>query len=104
MKNIIKEKKQNASNDTIINDENILNDILETEKNMSVNMTTALNEASNEELYKKLYEIFELIKNKQRLLFELAYSKGWYELETAPKAKMNKEYNKLNKKLSEINN
>lgn len=85
-----------------MNDENYLNDILETEKNMSVNMTIALNEASNETLYNELYELFIQIKNAQRDLFELAFRKGWYTLEKAEQTKISEEYNKLSQSLNEL--
>ena len=85
-----------------MNDENYLNDILETEKNMSVNMTIALNEASNETLYNELYELFMQIKKAQRDLFELTFRKGWYSLEKAEQTKMSEEYNKLSQSLNEF--
>lgn len=85
-----------------MNDENYLNDILETEKNMSVNMTIALNEASNETLYNELYEMFLQIKNSQRDLYELAFRKGWYSLEKADQTKINEEYNTLTQSLNEL--
>ena len=53
-----------------MNDEDMLNSLLEIEKNMSVNLTIALNEASNETLYEHLFDSFETIKDLQRDLFE----------------------------------
>ena len=49
MNNKIQNPKIELDSSIEMNDENYLNDILETEKNMSVNYTYALNEASNEE-------------------------------------------------------
>ena len=51
-----------------MNDEDMLNALLEIEKNMSVNLTIALNEASNEALYERLFDSFETIKDLQRNL------------------------------------
>ena len=85
-----------------MNDENYLNDMLETEKNMSVNMTIALNETSNETLYNELYEMFLQIKNSQRDLYELAFKKGWYSLEKSEQSKINEEYNTLTQSLNEL--
>ncbi|MBO5182809.1 MAG: spore coat protein [Bacilli bacterium] len=85
-----------------MNDENYLNDMLETEKNMSVNMTIALNEASNEVLFGKIYEMFLEIKKSQRNLFELAFKNGWYCLEKAEQNKISEEYNKLSTSLNQL--
>ena len=77
-------------------------DILESEKNMSVNYTYALNEASNEELFKKIYDMFIHIKEEQRNLFELSFKKGWYTLEKAEENKINEEINTLSNMFNEI--
>ena len=79
-----------------------LNDILESEKNMSVNYTYALNEASNEELFKRIYDMFIHIKETQRNLFELSFKKGWYTLEKAEENKINEEINTLSNMFNEI--
>lgn len=102
MNNKIQNEKTEVPSTIEMNDENYLNDILETEKNMSVNYTYALNEASNEILFNKLYEMFKQIKDAQRNLFELNFRKGWYTLEKADENKINEENNILSKKFSEI--
>lgn len=91
-------------NNINMNDENYLNDILESEKNMGVNFTYALNEASCEYLFSKIYDMFKQIKKAQRDLFFLAYKKGFYPLEEADKSKIDEEYNKLSNKFNEIKN
>lgn len=100
--NKIQNPKIEVSKTIEMNDENYLNDMLETEKNMSVNMTIALNEASNETLYNELYEMFLQIKNSQRDLYELAFRKGWYSLEKAEQTKISEEYNTLTQSLNEL--
>lgn len=85
-----------------MNDKDYLNDILETEKNMSVNMCIALNEASNEELFDELYELFEDIKKSQRDLFELAFRKGWYPLEKETPNKITEKHSMLSQELQEL--
>ncbi|MBO5138202.1 MAG: spore coat protein [Bacilli bacterium] len=85
-----------------MNDKDMLNALLEVEKNMSVNMTIALNEASNETLYKELFQMFESIKNKQREIFELAFKKGWYSLEKAEEQKITTAYNKHTNCIKEL--
>lgn len=102
MNNKIQNPKIELDSSIEMNDENYLNDILETEKNMSVNFTYALNEASNETLFNEIYEMFKQIKEAQRNLFELSFRKGFYTLEKAETNKINKEYNTLLNKFNEI--
>ena len=89
MNNKLQNQKIELDSSINMNDENYLNDILETEKNMSVNFTYALNEASNENLFNELYEMFKQIKEAQRNLFELSFRKGFYSLEKAENNKIN---------------
>ena len=56
MNNKVQNPKIELDSSIEMNDENYLNDILETEKNMSVNFTYALNEASNETLFNRSEE------------------------------------------------
>lgn len=102
MNNKIQNPKIELDSSIEMNDENYLNDILETEKNMSVNFTYALNEASNETLFNEIYEMFKQIKTSQRNLFELSFRKGFYTLEKAETNKINEEYNTLLNKFNEI--
>lgn len=85
-----------------MNDRDYMNDILETEKNMSVNMTIALNEASNEKLYNELFDIFKDIKQSQRTLYECMFKNGWYSLEKSEEQKITQTYNKLEQKYLEL--
>ena len=89
MNNKVQNPKIELDSSIEMNDENYLNDILETEKNMSVNFTYALNEASNETLFNEIYEMFKQIKEAQRNLFELSFRKGFYTLEKAETNKIN---------------
>lgn len=102
MNNKVQNPKIELDSSIEMNDENYLNDILETEKNMSVNFTYALNEASNETLFNEIYEMFKQIKETQRNLFELSFRKGFYTLEKAETNKINEEYNTLLNKFNEI--
>ena len=102
MNNKVQNPKIELDSSIEMNDENYLNDILETEKNMSVNFTYALNEASNETLFNEIYEMFKQIKEAQRNLFELSFRKGFYTLEKAETNKIYEEYNTLLNKFNEI--
>lgn len=103
MNNKVQNQKTMVPANSEMNDRDFINDMLETEKNMSVNFTYALNEASNEELFNEIYTMFESIKESQRALFELAFKKGWYSLEKAEEMKISEEYNTLNTLLNELN-
>lgn len=100
--NMIQNEQTEVSKTEQMNDRDYVNDILETEKNMSVNMTIALNEASNEKLYDELFDIFKSIKQEQRSLYELMFRNGWYSLEKAPEQKITQSYNKLEQKYQEL--
>lgn len=104
MNNKVQNEKTIVPSNSSMNDKDFLNDMLETEKNMSVNFTYALNEASNEELFKKIYDMFIHIKEAQRNLFELAFKKGWYTLEKADENKIVEEINTLSNTFSELEN
>jgi len=77
-------------------------DILESEKNMAVNMAISLNEASNNNLYKKWFSMFQAISENVKELFYLAYNNGWYNLEEAQETKITQAINKLEKEQEQV--
>ena len=85
-----------------MNDQNYLNDLLESLKNMVNNYSYALNEMSNRELYDKIKPIFDRTSNLQRLFFDYAFQRGWYQLEKAEAEKITQAYQKFNGKLNEM--
>ena len=87
-----------------LNDSDILNDILISYKHLVSCYATALNEASNKNIYKLFLNLFESSSKIQAELFELSFKKGWYQLETAEETKIEKAYNKFNICLSELSN
>ena len=99
----IENPKMEVPNGIEINDKDMLTALLEIEKNMSVNLTIAMNEASNENLYERLFDSFETIKDLQRDLYEIAFRYGWYSLEEAETSKISEEYNKLNGEIEDLN-
>ena len=98
----IENQKVEVPSSIEVNDRDILNTLLEIEKNMSVNMTVFLNEASNEVLYNEIFDMFESVKIKQRDLFELLFRKGWYSLEEAQEDKITSSYNKHSNCIKEL--
>lgn len=87
---------------TAMNDTDYITSILTCEKDMSVNLVYALNEASNEVLFGELYPIFEETKQLQRKIYELMFRKGWYKIEKAEPQKINQTYTEVSGKLGEL--
>lgn len=75
----------------------ILYDVLNTEKNIVVNMATSLNEASCEDIYNLYYKMFNDISIISKNLFNIGYNNEWYTLEQQNKTKISNSYDKLNK-------
>ena len=98
----IKNEKVEVENSIELNDQDILNDILETEKNMSNNLSIALNEMSNKVLFKEIFDIFKDTKELARDAYCIAFQNGWYTLETAEENKICQAYKEYNDKLSQL--
>ena len=79
----------------------ILFDILNTEKNMKINMACALNEASCDVVYDLYYKIFERISDAAKDLFTLGYNNSWYQLDQTTKTKISENHTKLKNELEE---
>lgn len=100
--NKIQNEKTEVLETMEMNDENYLNDLLETIKNMSNNLSIACNEASNETLFAKLKTMLDDIKSLQRELYELSFYLGWYKLEKIETTKIKEKEKELSQKLSQI--
>ena len=87
---------------TEVNDQNYLTALLECLKNMVNNYSYALNEMSNRTLYDKIKPIFDETSNLQRLFFDYAFQRGWYELEKAEEQKITETYVKCQAKEQEM--
>lgn len=98
----VKNTKTPVKKGIAMNDQDILNDILNSYKHLVSSYAIALNEASNKNIYKLFLSLLESSSKIQSELFELAFQKGWYTLETADETKIEKAYDKFNKCLCEI--
>lgn len=87
-----------------LNEKDYLTHLLMLLKDFEKNMTTALTEASNENLFKELKNIFEETVNYQRKAYELMFKKGWYTLEEAGVTKINAMCKELTKEFEDLNN
>ncbi len=98
----IKNEETKLDKSCFLNDSDIINDVLISYKHLVVSIATALNEASNKNIYKTFLDIFTRVSENQALLFDCAFKKGWYQLEEAPTTKVNEAYKKFEKKIPEL--
>ena len=63
-----------------LNDRDILNDALSTEKYLCQSYVTAMQEASHDSLYQTIFDQFRETSKQQRSLYDLAFKHGWYAL------------------------
>lgn len=85
-----------------LTEEDILNDVMLCEKNISNSYSVAINEMSNSKLYRKIMSIFEDTKEIARDIFNLMYQNGWYTLESENESKIENSFDKYNKKYDEL--
>ena len=77
-------------------DRDLINDMLTTEKYMTANYSTSLNEASHEALYMDIEQVFIESQRCQRELFNLMFEKGWYSFEAVQPQTLQQSYQKFN--------
>jgi len=75
-----------------MNERDFLNDMLTTEKYMTSSYSTFLHEASHQQLYQDVLNIFTETQNCQRELYNLMFRKGWYKLEPANEQQLQQTY------------
>lgn len=85
-----------------LNDRDYLNSILECLKNMSNNFSIALNECSNETMYKEVFTMFQNIKDLAREAYNLMFENGWYSLEQAEEQKIMSKQNDCTLKMKQL--
>lgn len=98
----IKNKCEQTPKDECMSEEDILNDILLSEKSISNNYSVAINEMSNKYLYKEVMNIFEDTKSIAREIYNFMFSKGWYSVTQEDEKNIEKSFTKYSKKLSEL--
>lgn len=85
-----------------LNDENYLNDILISLKDLVSNYACVLNEASNMNYYNVVKQLFDETSTLQRNFFGGLFERGWYCLEQVENTKILETIQKLQPKLSEM--
>lgn len=87
---------------TEMNDRDYLNTLLELEKNMSNNLSIALNEASCDKLFNFEFLLFTETKGMARDLYDMMFESGWYSLEKADKNKINEVLGEMETNLNQL--
>lgn len=85
-----------------MNDKDYLNTLLEIEKNMSNNLSIALNEASCDKLFNGEFLLFTETKGMARDLYDMMFECGWYSLERAEKMKIDECLQELELNLKQL--
>ena len=78
-----------------MSEQNIMKDILSTEKSMVVNTAMAMNEASSNNVYNAYSKIFDDLTKEVKELFTICYNKNWYQLTEADTNQINQTVTKL---------
>ncbi|GAA0327013.1 hypothetical protein GCM10008967_16930 [Bacillus carboniphilus] len=78
-----------------MNDRDLINDLLSAEKYMTNAYSSALNEASHDQLYQDILQIFTDTQNAQRRLYNAMFQKGWYGLEAADQQQLQQSYDQF---------
>ena len=103
MNNQIQNTKTEVPSGVKLNDKDYLNSLLSCLKEIVRNYAVVLTEVSNENLYNTYKTMFDKYSGLQREVFELAFRKGWYVLETAEANKVSNKYLTLNSEYIDLN-
>ena len=103
MNNKIENEEVMVQSGRALNDKDYMNSLLSTLKELVKNYAVSLTETSNECLYRKYKEMFDVYASMQREVFEAMFERGWYKLEKAEDNKINEKYNMLSQELNKLN-
>ena len=77
-----------------MNDQERMTDFMLTEKKMSSNYDAFASECTNQQLRDEFVKMITQGHQTQSELFQISQSKGWYQVEQAPAAKISTAYQK----------
>ncbi len=87
-----------------LNDKDYIEGVLTVCKDIEKNLAIAMTEASNEDLYNEIYDMFDDLAVLQREVYELWFRKGWFIVEAEDQQKIMKKYNTLNQEFIDLEN
>lgn len=102
MNNNVSNNQVEVPKTNAMNDKDYLNALLELEKNMSNNLSIALNEASCDKLFNAEFLLFTETKGMARDIFNVMFDCGWYSLEKESKQKIDQTLSELETNLNEL--
>ncbi len=102
MNNKVSNKEVNILKTSEMNDRDYLNTLLEINKNMSNNLSIALNEASCDKLFDFEFLLFTETKKMVRDLYNMIFDSGWYSLEKVEIIKINETLTELESNLNQL--
>ena len=100
--NEISNPKTEVEKGLVLTDKDYLESVLTVCKDLEKNLVIAMIEASHEEYYEKIHEMFESIAELQRDAYELYFRKGWFVIEKEGNEKLTKKYNMLQQELTDL--
>ena len=86
-----------------MNDKDYLLEMLTTEKNISVNLVYALNEASNKNMYDLYFKMFKSINKITKDIYEECVNKGYYQKNNISEKKITDAYSQLSQEINQKN-
>lgn len=104
MNNKICNPKTEVPTGVALNAQDYMTTLLTHLKELEKNMTVALTEASNEQLYKEYKKMLDNIADAQRKSYEFMFFMGWYSLEKANDSKIDALHKELQTQLENLNN
>ena len=83
-------------------DKDIATNLLVTLKHMKAELNTFTHEASNDELFTKIDEVYTCVSTLQRDVFNMMTAQGWYKMTAESAKNISKAYTKFSKSESEL--
>lgn len=83
-------------------EKDIATNLLVTLKHMKAEYNTFTQEASNEELYNEIKELYDCISTQQRNVYEMMSAQGWYKMSADSDKNISKAYTKFSNSESEL--
>ena len=83
-------------------DTDIATNLLVTLKHMKAELNTFTQEASNDELFTKIDEVYTCVSTLQRDVFNMMTAQGWYKMTAESAKNISKAYTKFSKSESEL--
>lgn len=102
-KNTIQKPEVKMPNTPEINDRDIANEVLFTEKSLANSYNTFITETSNDTLYKRIFELHKDVVQAHRNVYNLMFEKGWYKLDLEERQTLDTTYSQFENYKSQLN-